>query len=181
MATQGTGECRPVSTIDACLRCNLPIVPTASEWQKQQGVVCVCGEKRSAAMPRAGATKPVETHLPPTRGSTPQTVVLPYPPALNHLYATTRDGRRILSKAGREYHKTVRSECRSFLPFRGEVRVTVYAYRPQRRGDIDGAFKALLDSLSGVLWNDDSQIIELHAYRRDNKDSPRVEVTVEEV
>lgn len=169
-----------MSVIDGCPKCGLPFFPSASEWQRKGGMICTCGEKRTAAMPRAGATKPAETPLPPATGSAPQTVVLSYPPALNHLYATTRDGRRILSKAGREYHRTVRSECRYLLPFQGEVRVTVYAYRPQRRGDIDGVFKALLDSLSGVLWNDDSQIVELHAYRRDDRDNPRVEVTVEE-
>ena len=107
--------------------------------------------------------------------------ILPYPPTLNHLYATV-NGRRVLSKAGRDYHDVVERECFHLNRFNeGYVSVTVHAYRPQRRGDLDGIFKVLLDSLTGVVWKDDSQVVELHAFRHEDKNHPRVTVTVEEV
>ena len=37
--------------------------------------------------------------------------------------------------------------------------------------------KVLLDSLTGVIWEDDSQIVEIHAYRYEDKNNPRVEIT----
>lgn len=107
-------------------------------------------------------------------------LILPYPPPTNHLYATVR-GRRVLSKRGRDYKEeagwlalTARLERHS-----GPVAVTVRLYRPQRTGDVDGALKVLLDSLTGILYNDDSQVEELHAYRYDDKANPRAEVVVE--
>lgn len=63
----------------------------------------------------------------------------------------------------------------------GLVAVTANLYRPRRAGDLDNYFKALLDALSGQLYDDDSQIIELHAYRHDDKDRPRVQLVVTDV
>jgi Holliday junction resolvase RusA-like endonuclease len=45
-------------------------------------------------------------------------------------------------------------------------------------GDVDGPVKALLDSLNGLAWDDDSQIEVLHVFRHDDKANPRVEVEV---
>ena len=36
-------------------------------------------------------------------------------------------------------------------------------------------------SLQGVAYDNDSQIVEIHAYLRDDKADPRVEVEIEEV
>jgi len=61
------------------------------------------------------------------------------------------------------------------------VAVTVRLYRPAKRGDIDNSLKVLLDALQGHVYNDDAQIVELHAYRYDDKRDPRVEVDVESI
>lgn len=61
---------------------------------------------------------------------------------------------------------------------RGAIAVDISVYRPQQRGDLDNVLKALLDSLNGVLWVDDSQIVELHAYRYDDRHNPRVELRI---
>jgi Holliday junction resolvase RusA-like endonuclease len=71
-------------------------------------------------------------------------------------------------------------ECRGRL-FTGPVRVTLHVYRPRRRGELDNIQKVLLDSLTGVVYRDDEQIAELHAYRHEDKQKPRVEVTVEAI
>jgi crossover junction endodeoxyribonuclease RusA len=104
-------------------------------------------------------------------------LMLPYPPAVNHLYATYR-GRRILSRKGREYRRAVAVACAGVRPLAGDVAVRMKVYRPRKAGDLDGTFKSVLDSLSGIAYGDDKQVVELHATRHDDKDNPRVEVTV---
>lgn len=64
------------------------------------------------------------------------------------------------------------------LPMSGPLTVTLQVYRPRKSGDLDNTFKVLLDALNGFAWTDDSQIVELHGFRYDDKDAPRVVVTV---
>ncbi len=63
----------------------------------------------------------------------------------------------------------------------GALSVTIHVYRPRRSGDLDNRQKAVLDSLNGILWRDDEQIVAIHAYRHDDKKNPRIELEVEEV
>lgn len=105
-------------------------------------------------------------------------LTLPYPPQANHLYTIAR-GRKILSTKGREYKETVRYNCiaqRWRDPLDGELSVTVTAYRPRKAGDLDNVLKAVLDSVKGYLWHDDKQVVEIHAYRKDDKTNPRIEI-----
>ena len=50
--------------------------------------------------------------------------------------------------------------------------------RPTTKPDIDNLVKGIKDSLSKVLWHDDSQVTELVA-RKLYSDKPRAEVTIE--
>lgn len=107
-------------------------------------------------------------------------LTLPYPPSVNRIWRIF--GNRIIkSKEGRAYAHTVAcmAKARQVTPVDGPLCVTVTAYRPQRRGDLDNVLKAALDALNGVAWADDSQVVELHAKRRDDKHNPRLEVLVE--
>ena len=59
------------------------------------------------------------------------------------------------------------------------VGVTLHVYFPdERRRDLDNAAKCL-DGANGIVWNDDSQIVEWHVYRHIDRKNPRLEVTVE--
>lgn len=108
------------------------------------------------------------------------TITLPYPPSVNNLYATVC-GRRVLSREGRAFKAAaaalaLAAGCR---PVSDEVSVTVDVYRPAKRGDLDNTLKSLLDSLTGVAWNDDSQVSEIKARRYDtDRKNPRVVVTI---
>lgn len=53
-------------------------------------------------------------------------------------------------------------------------------HRPVVKSDIDNYIKALFDSLNGVVWQDDKQIVDLiaHKYYSEN---PRIEIEVIEV
>jgi len=95
------------------------------------------------------------------------------------MYATVR-GRRVLSSEGRQYKSEV-ALCALSLGLdvvSDPVRVEVDIYRPRRAGDLDNTLKALLDSLTGIVWVDDSQVCEIHARRFEDKSNPRAEVRV---
>ena len=62
-----------------------------------------------------------------------------------------------------------------------ESLVAVTSARPRRIGDLDNVLKSLLDSMKGIAFVDDGQIVELRLRRFDDKLRPRVEVTVERV
>lgn len=52
--------------------------------------------------------------------------------------------------------------------------------RPTGRPDMDNVIKAILDSLNGRMWHDDSQVVSLHAEKR-YAETPRAEVEIEGV
>jgi crossover junction endodeoxyribonuclease RusA len=106
-------------------------------------------------------------------------LTLPYPPSVNAIWRVFRN-RIIKAKVGRDYAKRVQLEARQqeAAPLQGPVSVSVTAYRPQKRGDLDNTLKAAFDALNGVAWDDDSQVVELHALRLDDKHNPRLEVSV---
>lgn len=108
---------------------------------------------------------------------------LPWPPSVNHYWAARGNG-RYLSPHAQRWHKeawaTLRAAWRG-KPMRGEVAVLVVLHPPdRRRRDLDNILKAVLDALvhAGVL-QDDSQVAELHAVRREARRPGRVEIRVE--
>ena len=107
---------------------------------------------------------------------------LPYPPSVNELYATVH-GRRVLSKKGRDYHRQAGAcaNVQGIQPTLFPVALTVHLFRPRKAGDLDNYLKSLQDALKGVAWLDDSQVVEIHAFRHDDKDNPRVEIEILEV
>ncbi len=57
------------------------------------------------------------------------------------------------------------------LPFTGAVKVDIKVYRQSSKfnsaivhqyGDVDNLAKGILDACNGVIWKDDSQIVDLH-------------------
>lgn len=106
-------------------------------------------------------------------------LTIPYPPSTNALYATVR-GRRVKTKAARVYHEQAASIARRLgaTRFTGPVSVRLDVFRPAKRGDLDNTLKSLLDSMTGIVWDDDSQVAEIHARRHEDKVNPRVEVEV---
>lgn len=60
-----------------------------------------------------------------------------------------------------------------------EIAVSLKVFRPQRSGDLDNKLKCLFDAMKGVTYADDKQIVELHAFRFEDKHNPRVEVEIQ--
>jgi crossover junction endodeoxyribonuclease RusA len=108
-------------------------------------------------------------------------IVLPFPPSSNRYWRSFR-GRVVKSKEARDYQQAV--SCLANVGasngpptlLTGAVGLELNFYRPQRRGDLDNRIKVLVDALQGIVYINDSQVSELHAFLHDDKKSPRVEV-----
>ncbi len=109
-------------------------------------------------------------------------LILPYPPSVNSLYATFR-GRRIISAKGRQFKRDVgllaKSQGAKILL--GDLSVTFRVFRPKKTGDLDNRLKISQDALKGICFDDDKQIIEIHAFRFDDKDNPRIEIDIKKL
>lgn len=111
-----------------------------------------------------------------------QHIELPLPPSANRYWRYTSTGVYVSSEA-EDYKAGVMLRARqtNMRPYTGDVALYVHVYRQQARGDLDNYAKVLCDSLNGAAYNDDSQVVELHMYRHDDKRNPRVEVEIRSI
>jgi crossover junction endodeoxyribonuclease RusA len=107
-------------------------------------------------------------------------LTLPLPPSVNSYWRIFKN-RILLSREARQYKlgALMRAKTDGHTPLTGDVVVNLCVYRKRRIGDLDNFFKATLDALKGVAFEDDSQVVEIHAHRMDDAANPRVEVRVE--
>ncbi|AVT83677.1 RusA family crossover junction endodeoxyribonuclease [Rhodopseudomonas palustris] len=56
-----------------------------------------------------------------------------------------------------------------------------YFFGSKRLRDLDNMNKLTLDALTGIVYEDDSQIDELHIYRAYDKECPRIAIAVVEI
>lgn len=62
------------------------------------------------------------------------------------------------------------------------VKLTAWFYRSSaRNADWDNLAKALCDGINGIVFDDDSQIVDAHMHKRIDRDNPRTVVRVEPV
>lgn len=106
-------------------------------------------------------------------------LVLPYPPSANRYWRNFR-GNVVTSAEARSYKLEVAYLAKhvGIEKLGGPVVVFVDIYRPRRVGDLDNRLKVLLDALQGVAYDNDSQVVEVHARRFDDKQNPRAELEV---
>ena len=106
---------------------------------------------------------------------------LTLPLSTNQLYRSV-NGRTILSARGRANKEAIGWEARAQYrgkPLTGPLAVTVALYWPDRRKhDIDNGLKTLLDSLTGIVWEDDGQVEDLHVTKAHDKKNARAVVTI---
>jgi crossover junction endodeoxyribonuclease RusA len=113
-------------------------------------------------------------------------LVLPLPPSINHQYATVQ-GRRVLSRAGREFKRLVVEEVDNWLDQRPHVDVALFQrhylaltltfyFLSALRRDLDGGLKIAQDALCEALGVNDNLVIEIHLRKRVDRHCPRMEV-----
>jgi len=108
------------------------------------------------------------------------TLTTPYV-STNRLYTMNRNGSRRKTYAGLAVAKEMAKEAwgqRIGPVIETDVFVLLELFMPDnRRRDVDNT-KGILDSMSKVLWEDDTQITDLYSRKRIDKENPRVELTV---
>lgn len=104
--------------------------------------------------------------------------ILGQPITVNKLYR----GRRFLTHEGKRikfYNAAQAKKQFKGKILEGPIKVELQVYfKTKASSDIDNVCKAVLDSLTGVIWKDDRQIQELHAYKKQDKENPRIELQV---
>lgn len=119
-----------------------------------------------------------------TAAQTRATLTLPDPPSSNRWWRMVTikgQARMLVSSDARKYKERVAQlGGRQKMPD-GPVKLTIDWYRERKSGDLDKRIGVLLDALQGVLYSNDSQIVEITARRHDDAGNPRVVVTAEAV
>lgn len=110
---------------------------------------------------------------------TPIQITLGLPPSANRYWRIGK-GRIYRSDEAEEYKSDVYYRClrARIKPIDGMLAVTMRVYRARRSGDLDNRIKIVLDALNGIAYHDDKQIVEIHAYRFDDKRDPRVGIEI---
>jgi len=87
---------------------------------------------------------------------------------------------RYLCAKGKElkeqYYYEVKSQYKGEL-LTGDVKLEIkYFLKTKRKIDLDNLGKLVIDSLSGIVFVDDKQVVELHLYKEQPDPNPRVEI-----
>jgi crossover junction endodeoxyribonuclease RusA len=115
-------------------------------------------------------------------------LVLPLPPSINHQYATVQ-GRRVLSRAGRDYKALVAEEIDAWREGRrladhalaglrrSYLSLTIHFYfATALRRDLDGGLKIAQDALCEALGINDNLVVEIQLRKRVDRRHPRIEL-----
>lgn len=88
------------------------------------------------------------------------------PVSTNRMYANNRGGGVRLTYAARVFKEKTQIAAKQQYPYneplKGEICVSIKFFG--LRLDIDNALKVTLDSLIGICFEDDKQVMELHCY-----------------
>lgn len=107
--------------------------------------------------------------------------LLTKPIPVNQKFAVIR-GRMFLSKKYRDTKEAMKWEIIS--QWKGEVITeevalnVLFYYGDKKKRDIDAYLKILLDSMSGIVYEDDVQIVEMHCYKEYEKENPRTVIQI---
>jgi len=111
---------------------------------------------------------------------------LPWPPSVNNAYRSLGVGRVVKTKIAREYFSGIAKliQAKRIPSFgKSRLKILIRCYPPDnRRRDLGNLDKVLMDTLEySGLFENDSQIDNLHYVRRPASPPGFVEITIEEI
>lgn len=107
--------------------------------------------------------------------------ILTKPVQVNKKFSVIR-GRMFLSKEYRDTKEAMEWEITA--QYKGKIieedvcMNVLFYYGDSRKRDIDAYLKILLDSMTGIVYTDDSQINEMHVFKEVDKDNPRTVIQI---
>lgn len=103
------------------------------------------------------------------------------PIPINQKYGVI-NGRLLLTKSYRDTKDALAWEIASQFkldPLEEMLAMNVILYfGDNRKRDIDAYLKILLDSMTGIVYKDDSQIVEMHIFKEKDIENPRTEIQI---
>lgn len=88
--------------------------------------------------------------------------------------------RIIKSEKARNYSEVFRQQCKPLAKLMtGDLRVTLYIYYASRRPDLDETL--ILDLMQGLIYENDRQVKERHAYWGLDPEQPRAEIIIDKI
>ena len=141
---------------------------------KRRTIAAAVAHRVAIAEPQKALNKPEGGH-----GGKTMRLTLPLPPSANRYWRNYR-GVMVVSDEARAYKAGIRESAieQGAFVLTGPVAVKVNVYRSRKSGDLDNRLKVCLDSLKGLAFVDDAQVVEIHAYRFDDKNNGRIEVEI---
>ena len=91
-----------------------------------------------------------------------------------YLSAEGQDYKFRIALAAKQAFRRIKPSTKEF-----EVRVTYY--RKALRGDVDGPGKFVLDSLEGIVYENDSQVVTFFQEKGLDRENPRTVISVTEL
>jgi Holliday junction resolvase RusA-like endonuclease len=88
--------------------------------------------------------------------------------------------RLIKSQKALNYSDAFRQQCQPLaVLMTGDLRVTLHIYYASRRPDLDESL--ILDLMQGLIYENDRQVKERHAYWGLDPENPRAEILIEKI
>lgn len=107
------------------------------------------------------------------------------PKSTSHIYHYTCRGRfpsMYMTAQGKALKTDYQWQARSQFkgePLKGPLEIDVTLFHGIKRvSDWDNFHKLSQDALSGIVWDDDSQVIDAHVHKRYDKAQPRIVITI---
>lgn len=107
------------------------------------------------------------------------------PLSTQHIYRSVCRGSfpvRYMTREGKDLKELYQSEARN--QYKGKVILAncdmeiILFFKDKRRRDVDNYNKLVLDSLEGVVYEDDKQVQKLTVEKRISVEDPRIEIKV---
>lgn len=110
------------------------------------------------------------------------------PKSTNHIYKIVCRGRfpsLYLSKLGKDlkedYQRQIKKQYKD-KPLKEELSIVIRTYHgTKRKSDWDNFHKLSMDSLTGLVYEDDGQIVKATVEKFYDKDNPRIEIELSTV